>query len=1275
MTDSIYAWSQTAIDNEHADLTVNWAEFQDPDTVNDSARSMMVRIAQYLADASPTRTSTGAANTYAVTSAAAGAAYRNGELIAFQTHQTNTGPATLNVNGRGAKPLRAYSGTSLNAGEVQTNQALTAFYRSASDEFLIMGSGASVNAMTEGLLTQSIVGRLPRVGDPVLSLAPTPATGRLRLLETSQQVLKSSYPELANVIQGWGFPWGSTATHFTLPPAAGYYLRFAATSTAVDTAGARAAGVTQSDQNKTHTHDLANHTHDLSSHTHTGGSHTHDLGNHTHGLGSFAASETAAGGHVHTITGTTASGGVDHTHSGGGTTGTESAGHTHLVSGNTVAAGAHNHDVRYSTASDVATTGGGARVTAITAGGAAGAGNTAALAVADHTHSVSITSAVNPTTHTHDYAFTTGGSSAYLHSHTLTGTSDTIAAHTHVITLSGTSGTPSTNTSGASSANTTGAPSNNTSGLPSINTSGSSGGDEVRVKNISMHVDVIASSALTAGTLGTFGFAFVWDSGISATDPGTGRVRGNSAVLSSITALYISETDQWGVDLSSVLSAVGQLAVLKISGIGGPANVLVLRVAGAITDNGAFRTIPVTVVGNSGAFANSDSVAIEWTAPGATGPAGPAGGGLSYTFDVSTTDANPGAGMLRGNNASFSSVSTIYINTSDSDGNDLTSWLDSLDDSTSPDKGRLHIALSSNPGALHIFALTSITVATGYRKLTVTHVSGSVSYAASDAVRVIYIPKGDKGDTGTPGTNGNNGTNGSNGTDSGLRWSLEASTTMAAPASGGIRFNNATLSSITALAINANCGETGNPSVLTYLQAWDDSSNTSNRGTLVIKKSSAPQNYIIATINAALTDNTSWVQIPVTVSGSSGTFAATDVVSVAWSRTGDRGASGAGTGDLLAVNNLSDVASVATSRSNLGLGTMATQNAAGVSIGGGSITNITDLAIADGGTGASDAATARTNLGLGTMATQAASAVAITGGSVTNITDITVADGGTGASTAAGARTNLGLGDIATQSAASVTITGGSILGVTTLREKITSSRTYYVRADGNDSNTGLADTAGGAYLTVQRAVDEVAKLDAGNLIPIVQVRSGTFGAVTMAQPLGSIKPILRGDTTTPANVVLTGVTATGPMINWLVEGFLIQPSSSFGLLADLGAKVTLGNMRWKTASFAHIYAAGRSSVIYTGSSTIDAATSGYHVFADAGTIVFQGTTITHVQATAYSSFAASYTDSFIDANVTVVANSCTGKRYEGNGGDIRLNGVTLPGTVSGTATNGGRVY
>jgi len=142
-------------------------------------------------------------------------------------------------------------------------------------------------------------------------------------------------------------------------------------------------------------------------------------------------------------------------------------------------------------------------------------------------------------------------------------------------------------------------------------------------------------------------------------------------------------------------------------------------------------------------------------------------------------------------------------------------------------------------------------------------------------------------------------------------------------------------------------------------------------------------------------------------------------------------------------------------RTNLGLGSIATQNTNSVTITGGSITGITDLAIADGGTGASTAADARTNLGLGTAATTDASAyataaqgatadtalqpsdvgtiasqnsnsVSITGGSITGITDLAIADGGTGASTASDARTNLGLGSAAV-------LTAGAALGAATL--------------------------------------------------------------------------------------------------------------------------------------------------------------------------------------------------------------------------------------------------
>jgi hypothetical protein len=91
----------------------------------------------------------------------------------------------------------------------------------------------------------------------------------------------------------------------------------------------------------------------------------------------------------------------------------------------------------------------------------------------------------------------------------------------------------------------------------------------------------------------------------------------------------------------------------------------------------------------------------------------------------------------------------------------------------------------------------------------------------------------------------------------------------------------------------------------------------------------------------------------------------------------------------------------------------------------------TPLSIAQGGTDASTASGARTNLGLGTMATQNANSVSISGGTISGITDLAVADGGTGASDAATARTNLGLGTMATQNANNVSVSGGAIGGVT----------------------------------------------------------------------------------------------------------------------------------------------------------------------------------------------------------------------------------------------------
>lgn len=168
--------------------------------------------------------------------------------------------------------------------------------------------------------------------------------------------------------------------------------------------------------------------------------------------------------------------------------------------------------------------------------------------------------------------------------------------------------------------------------------------------------------------------------------------------------------------------------------------------------------------------------------------------------------------------------------------------------------------------------------------------------------------------------------------------------------------------------------------------------------------------------------------------------------------------------------------------------------------------DVAGLAVTDGnfivGDGANfvaeSGATARTSLGLGSIATQAANSVSITGGSVTGITDITVADGGTGASTAGAARTNLGV-EIGTDvQAYDAGLT--SIAGLTTAADKViytTASDTYAVtdftafgRSLVDDADAATARTTLGlgtaATQTVGTSANNVVQLDGSARLPAV---------------------------------------------------------------------------------------------------------------------------------------------------------------------------------------------
>lgn len=151
---------------------------------------------------------------------------------------------------------------------------------------------------------------------------------------------------------------------------------------------------------------------------------------------------------------------------------------------------------------------------------------------------------------------------------------------------------------------------------------------------------------------------------------------------------------------------------------------------------------------------------------GQTGPTGPTGlrGGVEYTFSTTTTDADPGNGVIRYNNATIGSVTQLFIDNLDADGNDQTAWYGTWDDAVNSTEGFLTLQSALSTGTVvNIFRVTgAVTNASTYFKIPVAYVSGSLP-ANSTGLVANFSRSGDQGATGPTGPQGNVGVTGATG--------------------------------------------------------------------------------------------------------------------------------------------------------------------------------------------------------------------------------------------------------------------------------------------------------------------------------------------------------------------------------------------------------------------------------------------------------------------------------------------------------------------------------
>ena len=562
-----------------------------------------------------------------------------------------------------------------------------------------------------------------------------------------------------------------------------------------------------------------------------------------------------------------------------------------------------------------------------------------------------------------------------------------------------------------------------------------------------------------SGDVAQAGLYFKFDDGTSDTDPGAGEIAFNHGTVGSVTILYIDDADQNGVTVSSFIQSfddstdASNKGFIKIQKRGTPSTYAIYKVSGATTNASGYTKVPVTHVVSNGTYSASDDLDLFFTQTGTAGFSG-----LHLVFDNGTSNADPGAGEIAFNHGTPASVTVLYVDDADQNSTDISAFVQSWDDSTDAVKGYVRIEKRGTPTTYALYKVNAaVTDESGWTQVPVAYVAGSGSFSNGDSLDVNFTKNGDLGAA------------------AGIHLTYSTTTTDSDPGSGVIRFNNSTLGSATIAYIDD--ADADGADIEALVLSWDDSTNTSLRGTITMRKRTNPSIYAIWNITGASTDASGYSKLALTYVTGTGSFTNNDAVALHFTRTGDQGSDASNVFKTISVSGQDDVVadSATDSLTLAGAGTVAiTTNA--------SSDTITFTGTAGSFTAAGDGGSNQT-INTGNTLTIAGGSGITTSGSATDT--ITVA--GDDASTSAKGVAQFSSDNFAASSG-TITIKSGGV----DLTDEVTGSL-----PNANLATVGAAK--GGTNITSYTAGDilyasgstTISKLGIGSAGQVLQVNSG----------------------------------------------------------------------------------------------------------------------------------------------------------------------------------------